>query len=171
MRQTFRSRDLSNCLMTDLSSPYPPGLKYFPGSLSIRMTMRKTRTVCLRAGAESARSHFLRCGRFWTGGCLRMRPKRGKIAGMPRTMKDRVRDLTPRHREVVRLVSLGCSQLEIAAILNLHPNTIDAHKQAAMRTLGVGKATLLTRLAIQHRISSLKDQLTRSEKRKIARRK
>ena len=86
-------------------------------------------------------------------------------------MKDRVRDLTPRHREVVRLVSLGCSQLDMAAILNLHPNTIDAHKQAAMRTLGVGKATLLTRLAIQHRISSLKDQLTRSEKRKIARRK
>ena len=90
---------------------------------------------------------------------------------MARTMKDRVRDLTPRHREVVRLVSLGCSQLEIAAILKLHPSTIDAHRQAAMETLGVGKSTLLTRLAIKHRISSLNDQLTRSEKRKIARRK
>ncbi len=90
---------------------------------------------------------------------------------MPQSMKDRVRDLTQRHREVVRLISLGCSMEEMAKILNLHPSTIDAHRQAAMETLGVGKSTLLTRLAIKYRISSLKDQLTRSEKRKIARRK
>ena len=90
---------------------------------------------------------------------------------MPRTMKERVRDLTPRHREVVRLVSLGCTFSEIAAILDLEPSTVDNHKHAAMRRLGVSKSTLLTRLAIKHRISSLGDQLTRSEKHKLARKK
>ncbi len=87
---------------------------------------------------------------------------------MPRTMKERVADLTPRHREVVRLVSLGCTLTEIAAILGLEPNTVDNHRQAAMRTLGATKAATLTRIAIKHRISTLKDRLTRSEKRKLA---
>jgi len=89
---------------------------------------------------------------------------------MSQKMKDRVRDLTPRHREVVRLISLGCSVPEAAAILDIEPSTVDNHRQAAMRTLGVSKAALLTRVAIQHRISPLSDQLTRSEKRKMARR-
>ncbi len=48
-------------------------------------------------------------------------------------------------------------------------STVDNHKLAAMRTLGVGKAAIVTRLAIKHRISSLNDQLTRSEKRKRSR--
>ncbi len=87
---------------------------------------------------------------------------------MARTMKERVRDLTPRHREVVRLVSLGCTLTEIAAILDIDPSTVGNHTYAAMRTLGVSKSTLLTRIAIKHRISSLSDQLTRSEKRKLA---
>lgn len=90
---------------------------------------------------------------------------------MPRSMKERVRDLTPRLREVVRLVSLGCSQSEIAAILGIEMSTVDNHRLAAMRTLGVGKAAIVTRLAIKHRISSLSDQLTRAEKRRLARKK
>ncbi len=84
-------------------------------------------------------------------------------------MKERVKALTPRHRQVVRLISLGCSLTDIAAILDLEPTTIDNHKQAAMRTLGVGKSTLVTRVAIKHHLSPIKDELTRSEKRKIAR--
>jgi len=89
---------------------------------------------------------------------------------MPQQMKDRVRDLTPRHREVVRLISLGCTVPEVAAILDIEPSTVDNHRQAAMRTLGVSKAALLTRIAIKHRVSSLSDELTRSEKRKLSRR-
>ncbi len=88
---------------------------------------------------------------------------------MPRTMEKRVRELTPRHREVVRLVSLGCTLSEIAAILDVVPNTVDNHKQTAMRILGVSKAATLTRVAITHRISTLDDRLTPGEKRKLAR--
>jgi DNA-binding CsgD family transcriptional regulator len=88
---------------------------------------------------------------------------------MPRSMKDKVRDLTPRLREIVRLVSLGCSQVEIGAILGIEPATVDNHKQRAYRLLGVSKATVITRVAIKHRISSLNDKLTRVEKLRISR--
>lgn len=84
-------------------------------------------------------------------------------------MKERVRDLTPRHREVVRLLSLGCSVPEIAAVLDIAPNTVDNHRNEAMYRLGVSKAALVTRVAIKHRISRIDDQLTRGEKRKLAR--
>ncbi|MBN1853607.1 MAG: response regulator transcription factor [Pirellulales bacterium] len=78
-------------------------------------------------------------------------------------------ELTPRQREVVRLVSLGCTVEEIALVLDLSPSTVDNHKTRAMQRLGTNKVALLTRLAIKHRISSLKDQLTRAEKRRSGR--
>ena len=86
-------------------------------------------------------------------------------------MKDRVRELTPRQREVVRLASLGCTHPEISKILDLKRNTVDNHKKAAMQKLGVRRPTTLTRIAIKHRISTLDDRLTRSEKRNLARKK
>jgi len=80
-------------------------------------------------------------------------------------------DLTPRQREIVRLVSLGCSVNEIADILDLAPSTVDNHKTRAMQRLGTNKIALVARLAIKHRISSLKDKLTAKEKRRSGRRK
>ncbi len=88
---------------------------------------------------------------------------------MSNSMKDRIAALTPRQREVVRLVSLGCIVEEIAYILDLAVSTVDNHKAAAMKTLGTDKATLLTRLAIKYKISPLDDKLTRAEKRKSGR--
>ena len=83
--------------------------------------------------------------------------------------KARVAKLTPRHRQVVRLVSLGCTINEIAEILDLSPNTIDNHRLRAMKILGVDRATVLTRVAIKYRISPMGDQLTRAERRKSGR--
>ena len=77
--------------------------------------------------------------------------------------------LTPRQREVVRLISLGCTNEQAAAILGLSPATVDNHKTRAMRNLGTDKAVLVTRIALKHRFTSLKDQLTKSEKRKSGR--
>ena len=77
--------------------------------------------------------------------------------------------LTPRQTEVVRLVSLGCTNEEAAAILGLSPATVDNHKTRAMRALGTDKAVLVTRLALKHKITSMKDELTRAEKRKSGR--
>jgi len=77
--------------------------------------------------------------------------------------------LTPRQKEVVRLISLGCTNEQAADILGLSPATIDNHKTRAMRALGTDKAVLVTRIALKHRFTSMKDQLTRSEKRKSGR--
>ncbi|MCA9235075.1 MAG: response regulator transcription factor [Planctomycetales bacterium] len=84
-------------------------------------------------------------------------------------MKTRVANLTPRQREVVRLISLGCSDIEIGKILKLSPATVNNHRSAAMRTLGTDKAALIARLALRYRISSLKETLTAAEKRKSGR--
>ena len=78
--------------------------------------------------------------------------------------------LTERQAEIVRLISLGCTNEEIADILGLSPATVDNHRARAMRTLGTDKAALVTRLALKLRITSMKDQLTRTEKRKSGRR-
>ena len=79
--------------------------------------------------------------------------------------------LTKRHREVVRLLSLGCTVNEAAKILRLAPSTVDNHKTAAMKRLGTDKLALLTRLALKHRITTMKDKLTPKEKRLSGRKK
>jgi DNA-binding CsgD family transcriptional regulator len=80
-------------------------------------------------------------------------------------------DLTPREIEVTRLISLGCTMREIAKILDLSPSTVDNHRQSIMNKLGTDKAALVTRLALKHRISTMKDKLTAKEKRLSGRRK
>lgn len=77
--------------------------------------------------------------------------------------------LTKREAEVVRLVSLGCTVAEAAAILRLAPSTVDNHKSRAMAKLGTDKVALLTRVAITRRISKLNDHLTPLEKRRSGR--
>jgi DNA-binding CsgD family transcriptional regulator len=77
--------------------------------------------------------------------------------------------LTKREAEVVRLVSLGCTVPEAAAILRLAPSTVDNHKSRAMAKLGTDKVALLTRVALKRRITSLKDRLTAAEKRRSGR--
>ncbi len=77
--------------------------------------------------------------------------------------------LTEREREVVRLVSLGCSVKEAAKILKVAPSTVDNHKSRAMAKLGTDKVALVTRRAIKMRITSMKDKLTLVEKRRSGR--
>ncbi len=82
-----------------------------------------------------------------------------------RRERDNNPKLTQRHRQVVRLLSLGCTVNEAARILRLSPSTVDNHKTAAMARLGTDKLALLTRLAIKLKVTSMKDRLTPREKR------
>ena len=77
--------------------------------------------------------------------------------------------LTKREEQVVRLVSLGCTVPEAAAVLRLAPSTVDNHKSRAMAKLGTDKVALLTRVALKRRITTLKDRLTAAEKRRSGR--
>ena len=88
---------------------------------------------------------------------------------MPDLMKSRVADLSPRQRQIVRLTSLGCTSHEIAAILGMSRWTVENHQFQAKQRLGVSKAALLTRIAIKYKISSLSDELSKRELRKLSR--
>jgi len=74
--------------------------------------------------------------------------------------------LTPREIEVVRLASLGCTGVEIGAILGIAASTAVSHRRDAMAKLGCKKAALLTRLALRHKITTLSDELAPAEMRK-----
>ena len=78
-------------------------------------------------------------------------------------------NLTRRQFEVVRLVSLGCTNAEIGRILGVTSDTVDNHRTTAMGIAGVSSMPLLTRWAIANRVTSLKDTLTPAEKRKRGR--
>jgi DNA-binding NarL/FixJ family response regulator len=57
------------------------------------------------------------------------------------------RRITPRQREVLRLVALGRTTREIAALLGLSPRTVDTHRAELMSRLGVRDAIGLLREA------------------------
>ena len=77
--------------------------------------------------------------------------------------------LTRREREVLRLLSLGCSVREAATLLALACSTVDNYKSTVMRKLGIRKNVLLTRFAIKSGISGIDDELSLSEQHALRR--
>jgi DNA-binding CsgD family transcriptional regulator len=65
---------------------------------------------------------------------------------------------------VLRLISLGCTVKQAAAILGRATRTIDKHKLHGMRKLGVHNQAMLTRRVIQLGVTSLEDALTSQER-------
>ncbi len=77
--------------------------------------------------------------------------------------------LSQKEAQVVRLISLGCTQQEAAAILKVAPSAVSTRKTRAMAKLDANKVAVLVRLAIKLRITSTKEKLTPAEKRKSGR--
>jgi two-component system, NarL family, response regulator NreC len=69
------------------------------------------------------------------------------IHGLPRGSK-----LTPREREVIKMLAEGNSVKEIAAILGLSIKTVEAHKFNLMRKLDIHNKAQLVTYAIQKKI-------------------
>jgi two-component system response regulator NreC len=63
--------------------------------------------------------------------------------------------LTPREREVLRLIALGHTSVEIADMLGLSPRTIETHRARIHRKLALGTRAELVRYALQHNLLSL----------------
>lgn len=59
-------------------------------------------------------------------------------------------ELTPRQREVLRLIADGMRMKEIASTLGLSTRTVETHKYEMMRILGVDSTATLVRYAIEH---------------------
>lgn len=69
--------------------------------------------------------------------------------GKPATHTDK---LTPREREVLRLIALGHTSIEIAQKLGLSPRTIETHRARIHRKLGLATRAELVRYALQHEL-------------------
>jgi len=65
---------------------------------------------------------------------------------------DSAHSLSPRQREVVRLLAEGKSMKEAGAWLNLSPRTIAFHKHRAMQKLNLDSTAALVRYAVTRRI-------------------
>jgi DNA-binding CsgD family transcriptional regulator len=74
--------------------------------------------------------------------------------------------LPPLQVQIIRLTSLECSAVDIAATLRIDGGVVERQKVIAQGKLGVDNSPLLTRLAIKLGISSLDDRLSPTEARK-----
>lgn len=64
-------------------------------------------------------------------------------------------NLTPRERDVVRLLSEGLTSKEIASRLDLSPKTVDGHRATIMDKLGIRSVAGLVKYAIRNHLSGL----------------
>ena len=75
-----------------------------------------------------------------------------KLNGGKQTDSD---TLTPREREVLRLIALGHTSVEIAEKLGLSPRTIETHRARIHRKLHLDTRAQLVRYAMQHELMEL----------------
>jgi len=72
----------------------------------------------------------------------------GSYASRPSLRGENQKALTDRETEVLRLISLGYSNKEIAASLDLSVKTVEVHKANAMRKLGISGRIEIVKYAI-----------------------
>jgi DNA-binding NarL/FixJ family response regulator len=62
--------------------------------------------------------------------------------------------LTPRQRDVIRLIADGRTMKEVAAALGLSPRTVETHKYEMMQALGLRTSAELIRYALEHGLTT-----------------
>lgn len=67
----------------------------------------------------------------------------------------KVPQLTPRERDIVRLLSEGLTSKEIASRLDLSPKTVDGHRSAIMDKLSIRSVAGLVKYAIKNHLTGL----------------
>ena len=73
----------------------------------------------------------------------------------PRARGARSGTLTPREREVLRLLGHGATNKDIAQKLNISPKTAQAHRENLKQKLGLRTTAEMVRYAIKHKIVRL----------------
>ncbi len=74
-------------------------------------------------------------------------------------MRPRISTLTPREREILKLLAEGNSVKEIAVLLGLSVKTVEAHKFNLMRKLDIHNKAQLVQYAIQKKIIRLPEAM------------
>jgi len=82
------------------------------------------------------------------GGTFITRSIRAKLCDLRRGGRTTVA-LSPREREVIRLIALGNSGKEIARTLGISPRTVETHRSRSMDKLGLHSLADLVRYAVQ----------------------
>jgi DNA-binding NarL/FixJ family response regulator len=159
-------------LLLDLSMPYRNGLELlpllkerFPALRILVVTMHLDRALAEQAflcgadgfipkeaPAEELQTAIVSVlhGRRYLSPRV---PKRGLHDG--RSLADaRLDRLTPRQREVVRLLGQGKRTAEIAVLLGLSVRTVEFHRAGARRALGITTEWGLVRFAIMARLGT-----------------
>jgi DNA-binding NarL/FixJ family response regulator len=82
------------------------------------------------------------------------RVAKGVLSALATHSSDAAGRLTPRQRDVLRLIAEGHRMKEIAAALDLSTRTVESYKYEMMQALGVGSTAELVRFAIKHGLVS-----------------
>jgi DNA-binding NarL/FixJ family response regulator len=72
-----------------------------------------------------------------------------------RTAVSPLDSLSPRERQILKLVADGYSSARIAEMLNLSPKTVDTYRSRLMEKLNISDIASLVKFAIQHGLTSL----------------
>jgi DNA-binding NarL/FixJ family response regulator len=165
------SRLHPDVIITDLSMPGLTGLDVLarlkiecPNSKVIVLTMHNDAdlaTDAIRRGAsgfllkESAGDELLSAVRHALDGKIYITPTITKdvMERMADGSKLNEPQLTPRQRDVLRLIVKGQRMKEIASNLGLSTRTVEGHKYDMMETLGVTSTAELVRYALDRRVS------------------
>ena len=153
-------------IVTDLSMPAVDGLEAMArlkkrGATSkfVILTMQREANVAARAMRAGASAFLLKAsageelldaidevlnGRTYLSPAV----TKDVLAAFDQAEGDDV-ELTPRQREVLRLIVEGRRMKEVAAILDLSARTVETHKYEMMRVLGVQSTAELIALAVK----------------------
>jgi DNA-binding NarL/FixJ family response regulator len=105
---------------------------------------------------SSPASELLRAVREVSCGNMHMAPLAGSVAvGLGRRVQGQPRrsvGLSPRRRDVLRLLAEGHSMKQVARRLNLSPRTVAYHKYGMMEKLGLRTNAKLIQFAIRRRL-------------------
>ena len=85
---------------------------------------------------------------------------RGRLAAMMREsalspQDDRVNALSPREKQIFRLLADGAAVRDIAETLHISPKTVETHKYNLLTKLQISSMSELTKLAIRHGLISV----------------
>jgi two-component system, NarL family, nitrate/nitrite response regulator NarL len=69
--------------------------------------------------------------------------------------------LTPREREVLIRIAEGCSNKEIAQVLDVGVRTVETHRERIMRKLNIHSIAGLTRFAVAKGLTTLREDVRR----------
>jgi DNA-binding NarL/FixJ family response regulator len=114
--------------------------------------LRAGASGCLLKSSEAAELFtaidVLRRGQVYLSPGIAQQVLEGLVRGAPDPAQQRSR-LTAREREVLELVAEGLTSKEIAVKLSLSTKTIESHRAALMRKLGIHKVSGLVHFAIR----------------------